>query len=189
MTWLSAPKIISCKTKHTLICDGNLTPIVLRIDGWGLLKITAPKQLKWPWFFCPLVCRQHEFVLNVPMNTELVIQAVNLLGFTQQRYQVPAASTLLKTIHAPTVPALYITFIKHSIPALELKGIQPAFWFRRVVFSLNQALINTPSFMKRHSIRPYISLPKTVIKRCTLQLNLPKLEVKFKPFPQSSIND
>lgn len=200
MGWFSSPKITSCKTKNSLIVASKtknalipdehlLTPIILRLDGWGLLRITAPEYEGKSVFLYPLACRQHEFVLNVPMDTELGIQVFNLFGFAQQSFQVPAASILLKTIHAPTVPSFYIPVPKHSLHALNIKVKQPALWIRRVVFSLTQARINTPTFFMRHNIRHYIFLPKTVIKSCTFQLNLPELEVKFKPFPLSSIND
>jgi hypothetical protein len=200
MDWFTSPKItscktknplmVACKTKNALIPDEHLlTPIILQLDGWGILRLTAPEYDGKSVFLYPLACRQHEFVLNVPMDTKLVIQVLNLFGLAQQSFQVPTASTLLKTIHAPTAPSFYKPTPEYSLSALGIKGMQPKFWIRRVVFSLNKARIHTPTFFMRHKIRPFIFLPKTVIKSFAFQLNLPELEVKFKPFPLSSIND
>jgi hypothetical protein len=171
MDWFSSPKIISCETRHTLICDGYLTPIILKIDGWGLLKITAPQYEGRAWFFCSLAYRQSELVINAPMGADLVLRVFNLFGFARHNFQVPVASSLLKSIRKINT-TLHIPIHKYSLPvlALNIRGTQSTFKVRRLVFSLSQARVNLTTL----SLQPH--------------LYLPKLEVKFKSLPLSSIN-
>jgi hypothetical protein len=104
MSWLRKPSIVYCKAAHDLICKGNITPLNISLEGWGVFWIQSDSISGWRGIIRIFGNDLHDASFNAPMGAELKIHFLNVFGIQSQKFLVPHESEQLQNLEPPKHP-------------------------------------------------------------------------------------
>jgi len=159
MSLLTKPTLYFCDASHAPLIMGQVTPLTLKINGWGYLSIAAPEQSDWPVQRRALSPGKHELNILAPTGATLIIRCINLFGGEKTFFTVPSQNPELRPLKVPVfaMPSRTLKFRLHTRLSTRLKR-------GHVQFSVR---------LPKHKVK----LPKVSILLSTIRPPLPAAKI------------
>jgi hypothetical protein len=149
MKYFSKPAIKLCKFQKNINLDGDLTPIKLELEGWGLLKISSYEHPDWIGIKKIILKNNQSLTFLVPKNSIINIEFYNALGNVKSYYRSPGPNYAFKRPPKPSTVKLKKLLIE------DLK--KPLFkinYSKQIVSSLIEVGINIKEYrLKQNGLK------------------------------------
>lgn len=151
------PQIVSAEFSNSVQGPGELTPLRVKVSGWGLLQVKPVRQIEFTGFLRFLSPAVHDLEINLPKGQLIQIRLWNLMGWSSILIETPANNTPVYAIEQ-TRPLL----IRRPFSNLKLpQFIQPMATIQSLFIKLNQFSLGKK--ISEKSIKPHINNLKAVI--------------------------
>jgi hypothetical protein len=184
MKYFSKPAIKLCKFQKNINLDGNLTPLILALEGWGLLKISSYEHPNWIGIKKIILKDNQSLTFLVPKNSIINIEFYNTLGNTKNYYKSPGPNYAFKKPPKP---------LTVKLKKLQIDGLKnPSFkinYSKQIVSSLIKVGINIKGYrlkqnglkfrLKNNIKKEIINIPKFGINKDMINQKLKNNSIKI----------